>query len=108
MSKLEQHSETTSGQEINRRILNGLPSNFDVFFSSMITDIKFDKLGEALARIEDSRTQDGSTGGTHVLATGVNPRGNDQRRGGGARGGRGGLGGGGHGKRDCKGHQHHQ
>ena len=28
--KLEQHSATSSEQEINRLILNGLPSNFDI------------------------------------------------------------------------------
>ena len=111
MLKLEQHGVTTSGQEINCRILNDLPSDFDVekkiFF--MIADIKFDELGEALARIEDSRTRDGSTGGTHALAKGVKPRGNGQGRGGEARGGRGGRGGGGRGDRDGRrGHQHHQ
>ena len=39
----------------------------------MIADIKFDELGEALARIEDSRTRNGSAGGTHALAVSVQP-----------------------------------
>ena len=71
----------------------------------MIADIEPDELGGALARIEDSRTRDGSAGGTHALATGVKPRGNAQGRGGGARrdsGGRGNA----RGKRDGKGHHH--
>ena len=59
-----------------------------------------DELGEALARIEDHRTWDRSTGGTHDLTTGVKSRGNDQGRGGKARGARGGRGGDGRGKRD--------
>ena len=74
----------------------------------MIADIKFDELGKALARIEDSRTRDGSVGGTHALAKGVSPRDNGQGRGGEAQGGRGGRGGGGRGKRDGRDHQHHQ
>ena len=98
--KLEQHGVTTSGQEINCRILNDLPSDFDVEKKMflMVADIKFDELRKALARIEDSRKRDGSTSGTHALAKGVKPR-----------RGRGGCGGGGRGKRDGKrGHQHHQ
>ena len=108
--KLEQHGVTTSGQEINRRILNGLPSDFDVEKKTflMVADIKFDELGEALARIEDSRTRDESAGGTHALATGGKPRGNGQGHGGGTRGGHGGRGGGGRGQHDGRGHQHHQ
>ena len=110
MTKLEQHSLTTSGQKICRQILNGLSSDFDVenkmFF--IIADITYDELREALARIEDERTRDGSTGGTHALATGVKTRGNGQGRGGEVRGGRGGSGGGGHGKRNGRGHQYYQ
>ena len=74
----------------------------------MMADIEPDELGEALAWIEDSRTMYGSSGGTHVLATGVKPRGNGQGRSGGAREERGRRGGGGHGNRDGRGHQHHQ
>ena len=73
----------------------------------MMSDIEPDELGEALARIEDSRTRDGSTGGTHALAAGVKPRGNGQGRGGGDRGGRRDCASAGRGKRDGKAHQHH-
>ena len=108
--ELEQNNVTTTKKETNRRILNGLSSVFDdekkMFV--MMADIEPDELGEALARIEDSRVRDGSAGGTHALATGVKPRGNGQGRGGGARGGPGGCGSAGHGKRDGRGHQHHQ
>ena len=106
--KLEQNSVSTTKKEINSRILNDLPSVFDVEKKMfwMMTDIKPDELGEALARIQDSRTMDGSAGGTHALATGVKPRGNGQGRGGGARWDRGGRGNA-RGKRDGKGHQHH-
>ena len=71
----------------------------------MMADIDPGELGEALARIEDSRTRDGSAGGTHTLATCVKPRGNGQGCGSGARGG-GGLGSA-RGKREDKGRQHH-
>ena len=39
----------------------------------VMTDIEPHELGEALARIEDSRTRDGSASGTHALATSVKP-----------------------------------
>ena len=107
--KLEQNSVSTTKKEINRRILNGLPSVFDVekkMFLMMI-DTDPDELGEALARLEDSRTSDGGAGGTHALATSVKPRGGGQGRGGGARRDRGGRGNA-RGRRDGKGHQHHQ
>ena len=42
----------------------------------MMADFEPDELGDAPARIEDSRMRDGSAGGTHALATGVKPRGN--------------------------------
>ena len=54
----------------------------------MIAGIKPNELGQASARIEDSRASDGSAGGAHALATGIKPRGNGQGRGDGARGGR--------------------
>ena len=110
MLKPEEHGVTTSRQDINRRILDGLLSDFDVkkILLLKIAGIKFDGLGEALARIDDSRTRDESTGSPHDLGTGVRHRGNGQGRGGAAREGRGGLGGGGRGKRDGGGHQHHQ
>ena len=108
MIKLEQNSVSTTKKEINHRILNGLPFTFDVENKMFLimADIEPDQLGEALARIEDSRTRDGSAGGTHALVTGVKPQGNGQGRGGGARRNRGGRGNA-RGKRDCKGHQHH-
>ena len=97
--KLQQHELTTSGQEINRRILDGLLSDFDVEkkIFLMIADNKFDELKEALARIEDSRTTNGSDVGTHSLAADVKLRGNGQGHGGGARG-----------SREGRGHHHHQ
>ena len=106
--KLEQNSVSTNKKETNRRVLNGLTSAFNVENKMvlMMEDIEPDELGEALARIEDSRTRDGSAGGTHALATGVKPRGNSQGRGGGAQGDRGGRGSA-RGKPDGKGHQHH-
>ena len=109
--KLEQNNVSTTKKETNRRILNGLPSDFDVeknmFLLMKNTDR--DELGEALARIEISRTCNGGTGGTHALARGVKPRGGGQGRGGGARRDRGGRGNA-RGRRDGKGHQphHHQ
>ena len=112
--KLEQNSVSTTKKEINRRILNGLHSAFDVEkkYFSMITDSDPDELGEALARIEDSRTSDGGAAGTHVLTTGVKPRGGGQGHGGqghggGARRNRGGRGNS-RGRRDGKSHQHQQ
>ena len=59
MLKLEQHGVTTFVHESNRRILNGLPSDFDAENKKflMIADIKFDELGEALPQIEGSRTR---------------------------------------------------
>ena len=71
----------------------------------MMANIDPDKLGKALARIEDSKTRDGNAGGTHALVTGVQPRGNDQGHGGGARWYRG-CRGNACGERDAKGHQH--
>ena len=108
--KLEQRSVTTSKQEINCRILNDLPSDFDVKKQMflIIADIESNELVGGLARIEDQRTRNGSTGSTHAPATGVKPRGNGQGRGGLTRGGRGGRDGSGRGKRDGRGHQYHQ
>ena len=85
--KLEQKCVSTTKKEINRRILNDLPSVFDVEKKVFLimSGIEPDELGEALERIEDSRARDGSTGGTHALAAGVKPRGNGQGRGGGDR-----------------------
>ena len=101
--KVEQDSANTSEQEINRRILNGLPSDFDIVFSFsflMFAGIKFNKVRGALARIEDKRTRDRSTGGTYALATRVKPRRNGQRSGSGDRGGCA--------KHDSRGHHHYQ
>ena len=51
--KLEQNSVSTTKKEINSRVLNGVPSVFDVEkkMFRMMTDIKPDELGEALAWI---------------------------------------------------------
>ena len=71
-----------------------------------MTDTDPDELGEALARIEDSKPSDGGADGTHALATGVRRQGGGQGRGGGARrdcGGRGKA----RDRYDGKGHQHH-
>ena len=72
----------------------------------IMTDIDPHEQGEALARIEYTRTRYGGADDTHALATGVKPRGNDQGRGGGARRYRGGRGNA-RSKREGKGHQHH-
>ena len=108
--KLEQNDVSTTKKEINRRILNGLPSEFDVvkkMFLSM-TDTDPGELGEALTRVDDSRTKNGGAGGAHALATGAKPRGGGQGRGGGARRDRGDRGNA-RGRRDGKGqHHHHQ
>ena len=102
--KLEQHSVRTSKQETKRRILNSLPSDFNVENKMflMIEDIEPDELGEALARINDQRLR------THALATDVKPQGNGQRCGGRARGARGGRGSGGNDKCDDRGHHQQQ
>ena len=75
--KLEQHSVSLSKQEINRRILNGLLSDFNVenkiCLMIQVVDIEPDELGRALARIEDQIARDESIGGNHALATGVKP-----------------------------------
>ena len=109
--KLEQNNVSTTKKEINRRILNGLPSDFDVEKNMflLMTDTDPGEMGEALARVEDSKTSNGGAGGTHALATGVKPRGGGQGRGGGTRRDRGGRGNA-RGRRDGKGHQphHHQ
>ena len=106
--KLEQNDVSTTKKEDNRRILNGLPSEFDfekkLFL--LMTDTDPDELGEALTRVEDSRTKNGGAGGTHALTTDAKPRGGGQGRGGGARRDRGGRGNA-RGRRDGKGHQHH-
>ena len=83
--KLEQHSVTISKQEISRRILNGLRSDFNVEkkMLSMIADIESNELGGPSAD-RGPKDEDGSTGGTHALAAGVKPRGNGQGRGSGA------------------------
>ena len=108
--KLEQNDVSTTKKEINRRILNGLPSEFHAvkkMFLSM-TDTDPDELREALTRVDDSRTKNGGAGRVHALATGANPRGGGQGRGGGARRDRGGRGNA-RGRRDGKGqHHHHQ
>ena len=54
--KTEQHSVSTTKTEVKRRILNGLPSIFDVEKKMflMMADIEPGELGKALARIEDS------------------------------------------------------
>ena len=108
--KLEQNDVSTTKKEINRRILNGLPSEFDVEKKMflLMTDTDPDELGKALTRVEDSRTKNGGAGGAHALATGAKPRGGGQGRGGVARRDRGGRGNA-RGRRDGKGqHHHHQ
>ena len=109
--KLEQTNVSITKKEINRRILNDLPSDFDVEEKMflLMTDTDPDKLGVALARVEDSRTSNEGAGGTHALVTGVKTRGGGQGRGGGARRNHGGRGNA-RGRRVGKGHQphHHQ
>ena len=109
--KLEQNNVDTAKKEVNRRILNDLPSDFDVEKNMflLITDTDPDELGEALARVEDLKMSNGGAGGTHALATGVKPRGGGPGRGGRARRDRGGRGNA-RARRDGKGHQphHHQ
>ena len=67
--KLEQNNVTTTKNKTDRRILNGLPSVFDVEKKNVLimADNEPDELREALARIEDSRMKDGSAGGAHAL-----------------------------------------
>ena len=81
--KLDQNNVSTTKKEINRRILNDLPSEFDVEKKMflLMTDTDPDELGEALTRVEDSRTKNGGAGGTQALTAGAKPRGG----GGGAR-----------------------
>ena len=106
--KLDQTNVSTTKKEINRRILNGLPSEFDVEKKMflLMTDTDPDELGEALTPVDDSRTKNGGAGGAHALTTGAKPRGGGQGRGGGARRDRGGRGNA-RGRRDGKGQQHH-
>ena len=103
--KLDQNNVSTTKKEINRRILNGLPSEFDLEkrMFLLMTDTDPDQLGEALFRVEDLRTKNGGASGTHALASGAKPRGGGQGRGGGARRDRGGRGNA-RGRRDGKGH----
>ena len=108
--KLDQNNVSTAKKGSNSRILNGLPSGFDVEKSMflLMADTDPDELGEALTRVEDLRTRNGGAGGTHALATGAKPRGGGQGRGGGARLDHGGCGNA-RGRRDGKGqHHHHQ
>ena len=106
--KLEQNDVSTTKKEINRRILNGLPSEFDVAkrMCLLMTGTDPDELGEALTRVEDSRTRNADAGGTHALVTDTKPRGGGQERGGRARRDRGGRRNA-RGRRDGKGHQYH-
>ena len=106
--KLKQNDVSTTKKEINRRILNGLPSESDIEKKMflLMTDTDPDGLEEALTRVEDSRTRNGGAGGIHALATDVKPQGGGQGRGGGARRDRGGRGNA-RGRRDGKGHQHY-
>ena len=106
--KLDQNNVSTTKKEINRRILNGLPSEFDVEKKMflLMTDTDPDELGEALTRVDDSRTKNGGAGGAHALTTCAKPRSGGQGRGGGARRDRGGRGNA-RGRRDGKGQQHH-
>ena len=106
--KLEQNDVSTTKKEINRRILNGLPSELAVEKNMflLMTDTDPDELGEALTWVEDSKAKNGGAGGTHALATSAKPRGGGQGRGGGARRDRGGRGNA-RGRRDGKDHQHH-
>ena len=106
--KLDQNNVSTTKNEINRRILNDLPSEFDVEKKKVLLmiDTDPDELGEALTRVEDSRTKNGGAGGTYALTTGAKPQGGGQGRGGGARRDREGRGNA-RGRRDGKGHQHH-
>ena len=106
--KLDQNNVSTTKKEINRRILNGLPSEFDVEKKMflLMTDTDPDELGEVLTRVDDSRTKNGGAGGAHALTTGAKSRGGGQGRGGGARRDRGGRGNA-RGRRDGKGQQHH-
>ena len=106
--KLGQNSVSTTKKEINCRILNGLPSEFDVEKKMflLMTDTAPDELGETLTRVEDSRTKNGGAGGVPALATDAKPRGGGQGRGGGARRDRGGRGNA-RGRRDGKGPKHH-
>ena len=107
--KFDQNNVSATKKEINRRILNGLPSEFDVEKNMflLMTDTDPDELGEALTRVDDSRTKNGGAGGAHALATGAKPRGGGPGRGGGVRRDRGGRGNA-CGRRDGKGQQHHQ
>ena len=75
--KLDQNNVSTTEKEMNRRILNGLPHEFDVEKNMLLlmTDTDPDELGEALTRVDDSRTKNGGAGGTHASATGAKPRG---------------------------------
>ena len=81
-----QNNISTTKEEINCRILNCLPSDFDVAKNMflLMTETDPDDPEEELARIEGSRTSNGGSGGTHGLATGVKPRSGGQRGGGGA------------------------
>ena len=105
---MDQNNVSKTKKENKPRILNDLPSEFDVEKNMflLVTDTDPDELGEALTRVEDSRTKNGGAGGIHALATGAKPRGGGQGRGGGARRDRGGRGNA-RGRRDGKGHQHH-
>ena len=69
--KLELKDVSTTKKGMTGHILNGAPSDFDVKKKVLLlmTDTDPDELGEALARVEDSRTRNGGTGGTHTLAT---------------------------------------
>ena len=105
---LDQNHVSTAKKEINRRTLNGFPSEFDVEKNMflLMTDTDLNNLGEALTWVEDSRTRNGGADGTHALVTGAKPRGGGRGHGGGARRDRGGRDNA-RDRRDGKGHQHH-
>lgn len=106
--EFEQLPPRVNDKEKNSRILKGLPYGLSVKRGtlSMLTGVRSDDLGEALARFEEDQ-EEKDTGGTHTLTANLRSQGGGQRgHGGGARGDNGSRGG--HSKRGESHYQQHQ
>ena len=89
-------------QEINRRVLNGLPPAYapEKQHFALRTNFSLGELEDGLVRVEELKRSSDGTDGSHALAAGFKARNGDQS---GWSGGRGDHNVGGRGKRDGKG-----
>ena len=93
------HDIEVTGQEISRRVMNGLPSSYapEKMNFALKTNFSLAELMGGLVRVEELNRSSDGTDGSHALAADF------KIRSGGRSGGRGGHNGGGRGKRDGEG-----